>query len=167
MSDYGIVTFRPDNESKSDVYEISEWGCDLQIRSFEKAVQASDDGEDWLTLFTCRDEDVAREAARRLAVCIDNLAELASLAAVDRELVISIDDAKSAQFEARLAKCSRSVDFQIQCRQQSPYAKRRLRELQSYCGGVSKALYALKRGAFSKLIDQLAEDIRDAEVPDD
>ena len=44
MSDYGITTFSPDN--KSDVYEISEWGCDLQIRSFGKAVQVSDNGED-------------------------------------------------------------------------------------------------------------------------
>ena len=165
MSNYGITTRCPADES--DVYEIREWGCGLQIRSFEKEVRASDDGEDWLTLFTCRDEDIAQEAARRLAVCIDNLAELSSPAASDRELVISIDDAKSAQFEARLTAFVHSIDFQIQCRPQSPYAKRRLRELQSYCGGVLKAFYALKRGTFSKVIDQLADDIRDAEVPDD
>lgn len=165
MSDYGIVTFSPDN--KSDVYEISEWGCDLQIRSFEKAVQVSDDGEDWLTLFTCRDEDIAQEAAHRLAVCIDKLAELASPAASDCELMISFDSEKSAQLEARLSACSRSVDFQIQCRPQSPYARRRLRQLQSYCDGMLKAYYALRRGTFQKAIEQLEADIRDAEVPDD
>jgi len=165
MSEYGITTLCPGNEP--DVYEIREWGCGLQIRSFKKAVQASDDGEDWLTLFTCRDEDVAQEAARRLAVCIDNLAEMVSPAASERELTISIDDAKSAQFGARLTALMHNIDFQIQCRQQSPYAKRRLHELQSYCGGVLKAFYALRRGTFSKVIDQLAEDIRDAEVPDD
>lgn len=138
-----------------------------KIRSFEKAVQVSDNGEDWLTLFTCRDEDIAREAAHRLAACIDKLAELASPAAADRELTISIDSAKSAQLEARLSECSRDVDFQIQCRPQSAYGRRRLRQLQSYCDGMLKAYYSLRRGTFSKLIDQLAEDIRDSEVPDD
>ena len=165
MSDYGITTFSPDN--KSDVYEISEWGCDLQIRSFGKAVQVSDNGEDWLTLFTCRDEAIAQVATRRLTVCIDKLAELVSPAAVDCELAISIDDAESVQLEARLSACSRDVDFQIQCRPQSPYSRRRLRQLQNYCDGMLKAYYALKRGTFQKAIDQLEADIRDAEVPDD